>query len=193
MRTRRGRTEVTEWRDVSIALDLVLRSDRINRPAMAIHSKEHDTMTPATCDSETRFPEDRHNSSKHNDRTIIYTEKAPTPLGTYSQAVKAGNMIFLAAQTPVVPGTNEVAEGGFEGQVRQTFSNLQSMAEACGGTLADVVQVTVYITDISRFATMNTIMAEYFSPPYPARTTVGAAQLARNTLVAIDAIMVTRN
>lgn len=127
-----------------------------------------------------------------SDRSIIYTDTAPVPLGTYSQGVKVGNMIFLAAQTPVVPGTNDIAEGGFEGQVRQTFSNLKTMAEACGCTLADVVQVTVYITDISKFTAMNSIMAEYFTQPYPARTTVGAAQLARNTMVAIDAIMVTR-
>jgi reactive intermediate/imine deaminase len=125
-----------------------------------------------------------------SDRSIIFCDKAPTPLGTYSQAVKVGNTIYLAAQTPVVPGTNEIAEGGFEGQVRQTFSNLRTMAEGCGGTLADVVQVTVYITDISKFSLMNSIMAEYFQAPYPARTTVGAASLARGTLVAIDAIMV---
>jgi len=126
-------------------------------------------------------------------RSIIYTDKAPVPLGTYSQGVRVNNMIFLAAQTPVVPGTNDIAEGGFEGQVRQTFSNLKTMAEACGGTLADIVQVSVYITDISKFAIMNSIMAEYFSEPYPARTTVGAAQLARGTMVAIDAIMVARS
>jgi 2-iminobutanoate/2-iminopropanoate deaminase len=128
--------------------------------------------------------------TQSTDRSIIFNENAPTPLGTYSQGVKVGNMIFLAAQTPVVPGTNDIAEGGFEGQVHQTFKNLKIMAEGCGGTLADVVQVTVYITDISKFSIMNGIMAEYFSAPYPARTTVGAAQLARNTMVAIDAIMV---
>ena len=126
------------------------------------------------------------------DRSIIYTDKAPVPLGTYSQGVQVGNMVFLAAQTPVVPGTNDIAEGGFEGQVHQTFKNLKTMAEACDATLADVVQVTVYITDISKFVTMNSIMAEYFTEPYPARTTVGAAQLARNTMVAIDAILVKR-
>lgn len=123
-------------------------------------------------------------------REVIYVDKAPEPLGTYSQGVKVGNMIFLAAQTPVVPETGEVALGGFEGQVRQTFNNLQAMAKGCGGSMADIVQITVYITDISKFQTMNSIMAEYFAKPYPARTTVGAANLARNTLVAIDAILV---
>ncbi|AXA90563.1 Rid family detoxifying hydrolase [Massilia sp. YMA4] len=127
------------------------------------------------------------------DRDIIFTDKAPLPLGTYSQGVRVGNMVFLAAQTPVVPGTNDIAEGGFEGQVRQTFSNLKTMAEACGGTIDDIVQVTVYITDIEKFSVMNAIMAEYFSQPYPARTTVGAANLARGTLVAIDAILVQRS
>ena len=127
------------------------------------------------------------------DRDIIFTDKAPLPLGTYSQGVRVGNMVFLAAQTPVVPGTNDIAEGGFEGQVRQTFSNLKTMAEACGGTIDDIVQVTVYITDIEKFSVMNAIMAEFFSQPYPARTTVGAANLARGTLVAIDAILVQRS
>ncbi|MCE1249348.1 MAG: Rid family detoxifying hydrolase [Comamonadaceae bacterium] len=151
-------------------------------------------MTQAAEICEVQIAQTQNNlaTATTSDLNIIYTDKAPVPLGTYSQGVKVGNMIFLAAQTPVVPGTNDIAEGGFEGQVRQTFSNLKTMAKACGGTLADVVQVTVYITDISKFATMNTIMAEYFTQPYPARTTVGAAQLARNTMVAIDAIMVTR-
>ena len=126
------------------------------------------------------------------DRSVVYTAQAPAPLGTYSQAVKVGQMVFLAAQTPVIPGTNDIAEGGFEGQLRQTFSNLKAMAEGCGASLADVVQVTVYITDISRFQAMNSMMSEFFTPPYPARTTVGAASLARGALVAIDAILVVR-
>lgn len=127
-----------------------------------------------------------------HDREFLLTEKVPVPLGTYSQAVQVGTMIFLAAQTPVVPGTNDIAEGGFEGQVRQTFSNLKTMAEACGGSMAEIVQVTVFMTDISMFPVMNSIMAEYFQAPYPARTTVGAESLARGTLVAIDAILVLR-
>ena len=133
------------------------------------------------------------NASDMSDRSIIFNDKAPLPLGTYSQGVKVGNMVFVAAQTPVVPGTNEIAEGGFEGQVRQTFSNLKIMAEGCGASMADIVQVTVYITDISKFPIMNSIMAEFFTQPYPARTTVGAASLARGTLVAIDAILVQRS
>jgi reactive intermediate/imine deaminase len=126
---------------------------------------------------------------KTAEREIIFTDKAPAPLGTYSQAVRVGDTIYLAAQTPVVPGTNEIAEGGFDGQLRQTFENLKAVAEGCGGTLDDVVQVTVYITDISKFQVMNAMMADYFNQPYPARTTVGAASLARGTMVAIDAIM----
>jgi len=126
----------------------------------------------------------------NNNSNIILTDKAPAPLGTYSQGVRVGNTVYLAAQTPVVPETNEIAEGGFEGQLHQTFRNLRAMAEACECTLANVVQVTVYITDISKFQIMNSIMAEYFPKPYPARTTVGAASLARGTLVAIDAILV---
>lgn len=131
-------------------------------------------------------------ASTQSDRSIIFNDQAPLPLGTYSQGVKVGNMVFLAAQTPVIPGTNDIAEGGFEGQVRQTFSNLKTMVEGCAASMGDVVQVTVYITDIAKFPIMNAIMAEFFTQPYPARTTVGAASLARGTLVAVDAILVPR-
>ncbi|MBK5005337.1 reactive intermediate/imine deaminase [Pseudomonas sp. S60] len=126
------------------------------------------------------------------EENVIFTNKAPLPLGTYSQGIKVsrGQTIYLSAQTPVSALTNEVLAQDFEGQLRQTLDNLAQMAEAAGGTLANVVKVTAFITDLSEFPTLNRVMQEYFTPPYPARTTAGASALARNTLVAIDAIMV---
>lgn len=121
---------------------------------------------------------------------VIFTDKAPLPLGTYSQGIKAGRTVYLSAQTPVNPKDNEVSASDFEGQLRQTLDNLKVMAQASGGSLADVVKVTAFITDLSEFPTLNRVMEEYFSKPYPARTTAGASALARGTLVAIDAIMV---
>ncbi|MFF7710990.1 Rid family detoxifying hydrolase [Pseudomonas sp. NPDC007930] len=123
-------------------------------------------------------------------REIIFSENAPLPLGTYSQAVRAGETIYLSAQTPVEPKSNDVLATDFEGQLVQTLDNLKAMAEACGGSLADVVKVNAFITDINEFPTLNRVMERYFSKPYPARTTSGASALARGTLVAIDAIMV---
>ncbi|WP_060481294.1 Rid family detoxifying hydrolase [Pseudomonas sp. NBRC 111119] len=126
------------------------------------------------------------------EENVIFTNKAPLPLGTYSQGIKVsrGQTIYLSAQTPVSALTNEVLAQDFEGQLRQTLDNLAQMAEAAGGTLANVVKVTAFITDLSEFPTLNRVMQEYFTPPYPARTTAGASALARNTLVVIDAIMV---
>ena len=124
-------------------------------------------------------------SEKH----IIFTDKAPLPLGTYSQAVKVNNLVFLSAQTPVSPVTGQVEATDFEGQMRQTMDNLKVMAEASGGSLDDVVKVMVFIADINDFSRMNSIMADYFQKPYPARTTAGANGLARGTLVAINGIM----
>ncbi|WP_028634355.1 Rid family detoxifying hydrolase [Pseudomonas parafulva] len=126
------------------------------------------------------------------EENVIFTNKAPLPLGTYSQGIKVsrGQTIYLSAQTPVSALTNEVLAQDFEGQLRQTLDNLAQMAEAAGGTLANVVKVTAFITDLSEFPTLNRVMQEYFTSPYPARTTAGASALARNTLVAIDAIMV---
>lgn len=122
---------------------------------------------------------------------VYKTAKAPLPLGTYSQGVGLGNLVFLAAQTPVVPETGEVVDGGFEEQLRQTFDNLKAMVEdGCNSSLSRVAQINVYITDVSKFSVMNDIMKEYFKEPFPARTTVGAKDLARGTLVAIDGILV---
>ncbi|MDF9616665.1 Rid family detoxifying hydrolase [Pseudomonas entomophila] len=123
------------------------------------------------------------------DDNVIYTDQAPFPLGTYSQAIRVGDTVYLSAQTPVEPSSNEVLAKDFEGQLRQTLDNLKAMTEASGGSLANVVKVTAFITDLSEFPTLNRVMEAYFSKPYPARTTAGASALARGTLVAIDAIM----
>ena len=127
-----------------------------------------------------------------SEENVIFTNKAPLPLGTYSQGIKVshGQTIYLSAQTPVSALNNEVLAQDFEGQLRQTLDNLAQMAQATGGSLANVVKVTAFITDLNEFPTLNRVMAEYFTKPYPARTTAGASALARNTLVAIDAIMV---
>ncbi|WP_277962251.1 Rid family detoxifying hydrolase [Pseudomonas sp. RIT-To-2] len=121
---------------------------------------------------------------------VIFTDQAPLPLGTYSQGIKVGQTVYLSAQTPVNPKDNEVWASDFEGQLRQTLENLKVMAQASGGSLANVVKVTAFITDLSEFPTLNRVMEEFFTRPYPARTTAGASALARGTLVAIDAIMV---
>lgn len=123
-------------------------------------------------------------------KEIIFTDAAPLPLGTYSQAVRAGSTVYLSAQTPVSPTTGQVEATDFEGQMRQTMDNLKVMAAAAGGTLDDVVKVVVFIANIDDFSKMNSLMEEYFAKPYPARTTAGANGLARGTLVAIDATMV---
>lgn len=122
-------------------------------------------------------------------RTIVSTDKAPAAIGTYSQAVKAGNTVYLSGQIPLDPATMELVEG-FEPQTRRVFDNLKAVIEAAGGTFADVVKVNIYLTDLANFATVNSVMAEYFEQPYPARAAVGVASLPRGSLVEIEAVMV---
>ncbi len=122
-------------------------------------------------------------------KEIIYTPNAPEPIGTYSQAVKVGNIVYLSAQAPIVPETMEVVEGGIEAQIKCAFNNLKTIAEATGGTLANVVKVTVYLTDLSNFALVNETMKSIFPEPYPARAAIGAKALPRGTDVAVEAIM----
>lgn len=123
-------------------------------------------------------------------RDIILTDRAPKPIGTYSQAVKVGNTVYLSAQAPLVPETMAVVEGGIEAQIHQVLRNLSAVAEAAGGSLAEIVKLTVNLTDLGNFPHVNSIMAEYFSEPYPARAAVGVVALPRGTGVAIEAIMV---
>lgn len=121
-------------------------------------------------------------------RVIITSEKAPAAIGTYSQAVKVGPAVYLSGQIPLNPQTMEMAEG-FEAQTIQVFENLKAVAEAAGGSLADVVKLNIFLIDLKHFATVNELMARYFQPPYPARAAIGVASLPRDSEVEMDAIM----
>lgn len=123
-------------------------------------------------------------------REIISTPKAPAAIGTYSQAVKAGNTVYLSGQIPLVPETMEIVTGDFATRVHQCFKNLKAVCEAAGGSLNEVVKVNISLTDLSNFATVNEVMAQYFEQPYPARAAVGVAQLPKDAGVEIEAIMV---
>jgi reactive intermediate/imine deaminase len=121
-------------------------------------------------------------------KQVIHTEAAPKAIGTYSQAVRCGDTIYLAGQIGLDPRTMEMVPG-IEPQIRRVFENLRAVAAAAGGGLDDVVKLTVYLTDLGHFARVNEIMAAYFQAPYPARAAVGVASLPRGALVEIDAIM----
>ena len=122
-------------------------------------------------------------------RESIQTGDAPGAIGTYSQAVKVGGAVYLSGQIPLDPATMEMVGGGFEAQAVRAFENLRAVARAAGGGFADVVKLNVFLTDLGHFARVNTIMAEYFSEPYPARAAVGVAALPRDALVEADAVM----
>lgn len=121
-------------------------------------------------------------------KTIISTPNAPAAIGTYSQAVKVGNTVYLSGQIGLDPASMQLVEG-VEAQIHRVFQNLKAVAEAAGGSLADVVKLNVYLTDLADFATVNAIMAQYFSEPYPARAAVGVKELPRGARVEADAIM----
>jgi len=120
----------------------------------------------------------------------IHTDSAPAAIGTYSQAVRAVDTVYLSGQIPLDPQTMELVSGGAEPQIRQVLDNLTAVAEAAGGTLADIVKLTVYLTDLGDFATVNEVMAEYFAEPYPARAAIGVAQLPKGAAVEMDAVLV---
>ena len=122
-------------------------------------------------------------------KQIIHTDKAPKAIGTYSQAVKVGNTVYLSGQIPLVPETMEVVQGDMRAQVRRVFDNLQAVAEAAGGSLADVVKLNVFLTDLSHFPLVNEVMAEYFAQPYPARAAVQVAALPKGVPVEMDGVM----
>lgn len=121
----------------------------------------------------------------------IRTSKAPEAIGPYSQGIRAGRQIFLSGQIPIDPSTGAVAGGTIEEQTRQVLKNLQAVLESEGATLDDVVKTTVYLTDLSAFAAMNSVYGEFFKAPYPARATVGVSALPKGVGVEIDAIAVT--
>ncbi|CAM3807670.1 Rid family detoxifying hydrolase [Castellaniella ginsengisoli] len=124
-------------------------------------------------------------------KAIIHTDAAPAAVGPYSQAVSApaGKLVFLSGQIGLEPGTGELVSENFEGQVRQSFANMQAVIEAAGGTLNDIVKLTLFLTDLSKFASANAIMAEIIPQPYPARSTLGVASLPKGAQFEVEAIL----
>jgi len=122
-------------------------------------------------------------------KQIISTTQAPAAIGTYSQAVRVGNTVWVSGQIPLDPATQAMVSGGIENQVRQVFTNLKGIVTAAGATLDDVVKATVFLTDLSHFALVNKIMAEYFREPFPARAAVGVAALPRGAEIEVECIV----
>ncbi len=123
-------------------------------------------------------------------REAIHTDAAPGAIGTYSQAIKVGDTVYLSGQIPLVPETMEVLDADMAAQIRLVFDNLQAVTMAAGGSLADIAKLNIFLTDLSHFALVNEIMADYFQQPYPARAAVGVASLPKGVPVEMDAIMV---
>lgn len=123
-------------------------------------------------------------------RTIVSTAGAPAAIGPYSQAVKTGATVWLSGQIALDPATGQLVEGGFDAQVDRAFRNLKAVAEAAGGSLADVVKLTLFLTDLAHFPKVNEIMQSHFAQPYPARSTVGVASLPRGAQFEVEAVMV---
>jgi reactive intermediate/imine deaminase len=122
-------------------------------------------------------------------RQTIHTERAPQTIGTYSQAVRVGNTVYLSGQIPLDPATMQLVDGEIEVQVRRVFENLKAVAEAAGGSLAQAVKFNIFLIDLAHFAKVNEIMALYCTKPYPARSTLGVAQLPRGAQVEIECIL----
>ncbi len=122
-------------------------------------------------------------------RKTIHSANAPSAIGTYSQAVRAGNTVYISGQIPLDPATMELVEGGFHAQAHRVFENLSAVARAAGGSLVDVVKLNVFITDMANFAIVNEVMGDYFRKPYPARAAIGVASLPKGAQVEIDAIL----
>lgn len=123
-------------------------------------------------------------------RSIISTALAPAAIGPYSQAVRVGNTVYFSGQIPLDPATAALVEGDISVQTRRVFDNLAAVANAAGGTLAQLVRVGIYVTDLANFAAVNAVMAEYFQPPYPARSTIEVSGLPKAAQVEVDAVMV---
>ena len=123
-------------------------------------------------------------------RTAIHSDQAPAAIGPYSQATRTGNLVFLSGQTPLDPATGNLVEGDIAVQARQAFDNIKAVVAAAGGTMDDIVRVGLYLTDLSQFAAVNAVMAEYFASPYPARSTIEVSALPKGVLFEVDAVMV---
>lgn len=122
-------------------------------------------------------------------KKAIHTDDAPAAIGTYSQAIRTNDLVFLSGQIPLVPATMEIVDGNFEARARQVFENLKAVAEEAGCTLDDAVKITVFLTDLNQFATVNAVMEDYFTKPYPARAAVGVASLPKGADVEADAVL----
>lgn len=123
-------------------------------------------------------------------RAVIHTERAPAAIGTYSQAIKVGNTVYLSGQIGLDPETMQLADG-IENQIKRVFDNLQAVVEAAGASMQDIAKLNIFLTDLGHFALVNEIMATYFTQPYPARAAIGVASLPRGALVEMDGVVVT--
>ena len=123
-------------------------------------------------------------------REVINTNKAPKAIGTYSQAIKVGDTVYLSGQIPLIPTTMQLVEGDFESQAVQVFENLKAVANEAGGELNHIVKLNIYLTDLSNFAIVNEVMERYFTKPYPARAAIGINALPKDSLVEMDAVLV---
>lgn len=126
-----------------------------------------------------------------SNKSIISTDKAPAAIGTYSQAVKVGNTVYMSGQIPLVPETMEVVTESFEAQAVQVFENLSAVAEAAGGSMGDIVKLTILLSDMDHFGTVNEVMSRYFSEPYPARAAFAVKQLPKGVDIEVEGILVT--
>lgn len=127
-------------------------------------------------------------------KTIIHTDNAPAAIGAYSQAVHAGNTVYMSGQIPLNPATmTVVGDGDFRAEAHQVFKNLKAVAQAAGGSLDDIVKVNAYLTDLGNFAIFNEVMAEYFTQPYPARAAVGVAALPKGVQVEAEAVLIVKD
>ncbi len=122
-------------------------------------------------------------------KTPIHTDSAPAAIGTYSQAIRSGNLVFMSGQIPLDPATMEIVDGDFEARARRVFESLKAVCEAAGGSLNQVVKLTIYLTDLDNFATVNSVMSEYFDEPFPARAALGVKSLPKGVDVEAEAIL----
>jgi len=123
-------------------------------------------------------------------KEIISTENAPQAIGTYSQAVKVGDTVYLSGQIPLIPSSMTLIEGEIDKQIHQVFQNLTAVCEAAGGKLQDIVKLNIFLTDLSHFPIVNEVMAQYFAQPYPARAAIGVSQLPKDAQVEMDGVLV---
>ena len=123
-------------------------------------------------------------------RRVIQTDRAPQAIGTYAQAVQLGDTVYLSGQIPLDPDTMELVQGDMEAQIRRVFDNLSAVAEAAGGSLADIAKLSIFLTDLGHFPLVNQVMTQYFAAPYPARAVVGVGALPKGASVEMDAVLV---